>query len=178
LVILKVWVADSQEDILVVNQERNQIPQSTMSFLVLKRVQHSIKSKKHSERRLSKSILIKVETFKNGRKSLLHMMFCPTKIREKCTTTEVKKVFNKEELAVVATVISSRRCLEVVVADREDHKRERVFNMQLRLLLKKYIKEKQVKLLLIEIESVPYVLVKVERMELMPLAALVKEEEW
>ena len=104
-------------------------------------------------------------------------MFCPIKIREKCTTTVVKKVFSKEELAV-AMVISSHRCSEAVVADQEDHKRERVFNMQLRLLLKKYIKEKLAKLLLIETESVPHVLVKVVRMELMPLAALVKVEEW
>lgn len=114
---------------------------------------------------------------KNGKRSQPHMMYCPTKTKEKCTTMVVKKVYNKEEPAV-AMATSSHKCLEVVVAEQEDHKRERVFNMQLRLLLKKYIKERQVRLLSIEIESAQVVPVRVVKMELMPLAALVKEEEW
>ena len=71
------------------------------------------------------------------------MMFCPTKTREKPMTMAAKKVFNRVELEeVVAMATSSHKCSEVVVADLEDHRKERVFNMPLRLLSKKYIKVK------------------------------------
>jgi len=73
--------------------------------------------------------------------------------------------------------ISFLRCLEVV-ADKEDHKRERVFNMQLRLLSKKYTKEKRARSLLTEIESAQFVMVREVKMEQMQPVLHAEEEVW
>ena len=92
---------------------------------------------------------------------------------------EVNKVFNKVEgVAEVAMGIFSHKCSEVEVEVLKDHRRERAFSMPSRLLLKKYIKVKQVKLLSIEIEFAQVVMVKEEKMELMQLVENVKEEVW
>jgi len=92
----------------------------------------------------------------------------------------VNKVSNKIEQVVVAAMeIFSHKCLEVVeVVEKEDHKRERMFNMPSRLLSKKFLKVKQVKLLLIEIEFALIVPVKEEKMEQMQLVVLAEEEVW
>ena len=63
-------------------------------------------------------------------------------------------------------VTSSPRCSAVaVVEDKEDLNKERVCNMLLRLLLRKFIKERHLKLQSIEIESVLNAQERVERME-------------
>lgn len=51
-------------------------------------------------------------------------------------------------------------------------------NMPSKLLLKKFIEERLLKLLLIEIESVQIAMVKEEKVELMPHVQHVKEEVW
>lgn len=75
----------------------------------------------------------------------------------------------RKEVVVVATVIFSPKCSVVVVwveeEDQEVLKRENQFNIPLKLLSKKSIKEKQQKLQLIGIEFAQYVMVKVAKME-------------
>jgi len=67
---------------------------------------------------------------------------------------EVNKLFNKDELEVVVVMVTSfPKCLAAEVEEKEDLKKERVFNMQSKLLSKKSLKEKHLKLLSIEIES-------------------------
>jgi len=81
------------------------------------------------------------------------MMFLETKIRESSMIEEVNKLFNKDELEVVVVMVTSfLKCL-AEVEEKEDLKKERVFNMQSKLLSKKSLKEKHLKLLSIEIES-------------------------
>ena len=94
------------------------------------RMQPWTKSKRRSGRRLLKSIPIRVVILRNGKRSLLPMMCCLIKTREKCMTKVEKKEFNKVDTEEVVE-ISSLKC-SVVAADLEDHKRERVFNMQLK----------------------------------------------
>jgi len=124
---------------------------------VLINKQRSIRLKRHLERRPLKNIQIRVEISKNGKKSQPHMKFLEIKIRESFMTRVAKKPSNKvQPVEVVAMVTSSPKCsaaVEVEVVDKEDLKKERVFNMQSKLLSKKSLKEKHLKLLSIEIES-------------------------
>lgn len=106
------------------------------------------------------------------------MMFLETKKRENSMIEVVNKLFNKDEPEVVVVMVtSSRKCLaEVEVEDKEDLKKERVFNTQSKLLSKKSSKVKHLKLLSIEIGSAKLAWAREVKMALKPLAQLVEEE--
>jgi len=75
-------------------------------------------------------------------------------------------------------VTYSHKCLvEEVVVDHKDHNKERVYNMLLKLLLKKSIRERPLKLQLTEIEFVMIAKEKVERMELIQHVMAAEEED-
>lgn len=97
-------------------------------------------------------------------------------------TKVVSKQLNKAAPEVaVAMEIYSRKCLEVVwVAHREDkhQRRERMFNIQLRLLLKKFIREKQLKSQLIVIEFARLAMEREVKMELIPPVPAAEAVEW
>ena len=97
-----------------------------------------------------------------------------------CMISMVRKEL-KKVVAVEAMVIFSPKCLEVEVVcqveeEQEDLKKENQFNIPLKLLLKRSIKEKQQKLQLIGIEFAQRVKVKVAKMEPTQHVPSVREE--
>lgn len=114
----------------------------------------------------------------HSKNSPKHTKSSAIEIRENSTIKVVLKLFNKELLEEVM-VTSSLKCSVVAEEDaKEVHKKVKMSNMPSKLLLKKFIEERLLKLLLIEIESVQIAMVKEEKVELMPHVLLVKEEVW
>jgi hypothetical protein len=106
-----------------------------------------------------------------------HMRSLAIKIRENSMIKVVLRPFNKEQL-VEATVTFSPKCsVEVVDANNNEvHKKVKMFNMPLKLLLKKFSKARLPKLLLIETESVLNAMVKEDKAELMQHVQVAEEE--
>jgi len=147
---------------------------------VLINKQRSIRLKRHLERRPLKNIQIRVEILKNGKKPQPHMRFLETKIRESFTTRVAKKPSNKVQPVEVVVVTSSPKCSEEVevVVVKEDHKKERVFNMPSKLLSKKSSRVRHRKLLLTETGFALVVQVREVKTALMLHAKSAREEVW
>ena len=81
-----------------------------------------------------------------SRRSLPPTKSSKIKTRENCTIGVVLKLCREEVLEVVMET-SFPKCLEVVVVvdNREDHKKANLFNITLKLPLKKFTKVKHLK---------------------------------
>lgn len=123
------------------------IIRNIMNSLELTKMQLSTRSRKLTERKQSRCTQIKVEIQNNSRSSPKHMRSLVIKIKESSMTKVVSKPFNKVE-AEVAMVTSSPKCSVEVdeVADNVVQHKEKVFNIPLKLLLKKSIRERLPKL--------------------------------
>jgi transcription antitermination factor NusG len=138
---------------LVASQEEDDkrevllIIRNIMNSLELTKMQLSTRSRKLTERKQSRCTQIKVEIQNNSRSSPKHMRSLVIKIKESSMTKVVSKPFNKVE-AEVAMVTSSLKCSVEVdeVADNVVQHKEKVFNIPLKLLLKKSIRVRLPKL--------------------------------
>jgi transcription antitermination factor NusG len=138
---------------LVASQEEDDkrevllIIRNIMNSLELTKMQLSTRSRKLTERKQSRCTQIKVEIQNNSRSSPKHMRSLVIKIKESSMTKVVSKPFNKVE-AEVAMVTSSPKCSVEVdeVADNVVQHKEKVFNIPLKLLLKKSIRVRLPKL--------------------------------
>ena len=110
-------------------------------------MQLSTRSRKLIERKQSRCTQIKVEIQNNSRSSPKHMRSLVIKIKESSMTKVVSKPFNKVEAEVAMVTFSPKCSVEVdeVAVNVVQHK-EKVFNIPLKLLLKKSIRERLPKL--------------------------------
>ena len=89
------------------------------------------RSKKHIERKLSKSIQIREETQTNSKRLLLLTKFCPTEIRGKFMIDTERRASKVEAVVVLKT--SSPKCsVEAWAEDQEVQRRERACNTPLK----------------------------------------------
>jgi hypothetical protein len=136
-------VIEAEED-----QRKKSITRSTTTCLEFRKMLHMMKSKRHTERELSKNIPIKEVIQKSSRRLQMHIKCSVIRIREKYMIDTARKESSKvaEEEEVMETSFHKCSVEEWVVEDKLDQRKVKVSNTPLKSHLRRYSRVKQPKL--------------------------------